>query len=666
MNRNIILSLAAFITLSANAINVTCDVPGTLSTLVANPATETSLTVGGHIDARDFLFIAEQMPKLSTLNLSNAKIEAYSSDKPVFANLTDYATDEVPTMALACKTALTSVTLPASATRIGEGAFAGCTKISSLTLPAALEQLGDYAFAGCTSLRQANFYPAIRVIGKGAFKNCTELTKSGVSSTPANLVEICDEAFMGCKKLTSFTFNGKIGSIGNEAFAYSGMQTVTLYENQALTSLGDFAYCGAPLQTANFPSSVVTIGKGMLMYTPLNTVTLPQRVTLLPDYLLAGDDAVTRLTLGNDIQTIGEAAFYEMSGITQLTLPASLQHIGANAMAGMTGLERISIKATAVPTLGEDVWLAVDQPSVTLAVPQQAISQYQAAEQWKRFIIEADGIPGDIDHNGIVDVGDLSLIIDYMVGLSPTPFDFAAADLTGDNIIDVSDMNLLLNIILSTTNASPVVPEPNTDDILFIDDFTIDDGETRTIEVRLNNSVDYDALQGVIHLPEGLTAVEGSLKTTQRSEGHTIAALNDNGDITILLYSMLSDALTGEPGDAVLTLQVKAGQSLDEAATVTIDHVAMAGNGVLNYAMPTQALVSRTSALRDVTTQDKVYASGGTLYIIASDGGMADIVAANGMTQTIGVNAGMNTYDRLNPGLYIIRLAGKSHKVVIR
>ncbi|MBR6284660.1 MAG: dockerin type I repeat-containing protein [Muribaculaceae bacterium] len=55
------------------------------------------------------------------------------------------------------------------------------------------------------------------------------------------------------------------------------------------------------------------------------------------------------------------------------------------------------------------------------------------------------GVPGDVDGSGNVDVDDLNLIINMMLGKADkTP----AGDVTGDGNVDVDDMNAIINIML--------------------------------------------------------------------------------------------------------------------------------------------------------------------------------------------------------------------------
>jgi hypothetical protein len=49
------------------------------------------------------------------------------------------------------------VTIPASVTSIGSGAFYGCSGLTSVTIPASVTSIGDGAFDGCSELTSAVF-----------------------------------------------------------------------------------------------------------------------------------------------------------------------------------------------------------------------------------------------------------------------------------------------------------------------------------------------------------------------------------------------------------------------------------------------------------------------------------------------------------------------------
>ncbi|HOW26004.1 MAG TPA: dockerin type I repeat-containing protein [Bacteroidales bacterium] len=57
-------------------------------------------------------------------------------------------------------------------------------------------------------------------------------------------------------------------------------------------------------------------------------------------------------------------------------------------------------------------------------------------------------VPGDANCDGIVNVLDIITIVNYIMGLNPSPFCFANADTNGDTAISVLDLIITVNIIM--------------------------------------------------------------------------------------------------------------------------------------------------------------------------------------------------------------------------
>jgi len=55
---------------------------------------------------------------------------------------------------------------------------------------------------------------------------------------------------------------------------------------------------------------------------------------------------------------------------------------------------------------------------------------------------------GDANGDGVVDITDVTAIIDYVLGSGSEPFIFANADINGDGTIDVTDVTMVIDIIL--------------------------------------------------------------------------------------------------------------------------------------------------------------------------------------------------------------------------
>ena len=55
---------------------------------------------------------------------------------------------------------------------------------------------------------------------------------------------------------------------------------------------------------------------------------------------------------------------------------------------------------------------------------------------------------GDINGDGVMSIGDVTTLVDYLLGTNPQPCNLNAADVNGDNAIDISDVSSLIDLML--------------------------------------------------------------------------------------------------------------------------------------------------------------------------------------------------------------------------
>jgi hypothetical protein len=115
----------------------------------------TSVTVPGSLgDGYEFFQVFESYPTNATIANGVTSIESY-----VFSG-----------------TSLTSVTIPASVTNIGEGAFEQCEELTTITMPNGLTSIGADAFEYCSSLISVTIPASVTNIGAYAFYYMVDLT----------------------------------------------------------------------------------------------------------------------------------------------------------------------------------------------------------------------------------------------------------------------------------------------------------------------------------------------------------------------------------------------------------------------------------------------------------------------------------------------------------
>ena len=112
-------------------------------------------------------------------------------------------------------------------------------------------------------------------------------------------------------------------------------------------------------------------------------------------------------------------------------------------------------------------------------------------------------------------------------------------------------------------------------DRLYIEDFTIAPGETRTVNIMLDNEIAYTAFQADIYMPAGLTIEmeDGDYifdLTERKSRDHMIASQPQaDGAIRVISYSNGINPFKGNSG-ALVTFNVTAATDFTGPATIAL------------------------------------------------------------------------------------------------
>ena len=207
----------------------------------------------------------------------------------------------------------------------------------------------------------------VTTIGGGAFQDCTGLTSV---SLPNSVTTIGNWAFLRCTGLTSVTVPNSVATIGDGAFsgctALMGIEVEAL--NPAYSSLDGvlftkhrttlLEYPGGKAGIYTLPNSVINIGEAAFYdCTGLTSVTLPTSVTTIGSVAFHRCTGLTSVTLPNSLTTIEVYAFTGCTGLTNVTIPDSVTTIGDGAFAACTGLTSVSIP-DGVTTIGNGPFAA--------------------------------------------------------------------------------------------------------------------------------------------------------------------------------------------------------------------------------------------------------------------------------------------------------------------
>lgn len=261
--------------------------------------------------------------------------------------------------------------------------------VMSLNIRATVTEIYDYAFEG-SNVSGVKVPASVQKIGKGAFKNSklSEIAFSGSSAVK----EIAEEAFRG-SRLLKISLPDSVEAIGNYAFSQTPLEKIVLGENvgsigayafqscerlaevtipQSVTEIGSYAFrsCSA-LKNVEIPA-VQTMGVGVFVDAyALESVKFGANAATAGTYTFIGctslkeiefggetteigaslfdtrssyggtrRNSLEKVTLGEKVKAIGDAAFYACSSLKEIDL-SGVEKIGTLAFYNCNSLKNI-------------------------------------------------------------------------------------------------------------------------------------------------------------------------------------------------------------------------------------------------------------------------------------------------------------------------------------
>ena len=185
---------------------------------------------------------------------------------------------------------------------------------------------------------------------------------------------------------------------------------------------------------------------------------------------------------------------------------------------------------------------------------------------------------GDANNSSTVTITDAVATARYLQGLEPDPFVLGAADIDRDGDITATDATLIADQVLTSTDNDVTAAAQPVDDRFYIEDITINGGETQMLSIQLDNAQQYTAFQMDIKLPAGLTVEhEGDDYyfdlTSRKGRDHTIEShMRPDGTIRVVAYSLGVKPISGTNGSLV-TFNVIADNGFKGAATIEMKNI---------------------------------------------------------------------------------------------
>lgn len=247
--------------------------------------------------------------------------------------------------------------------------------LETITIPNSVISIGNRAFSGCYGLREVTISENVTNIGNNVFQYCYNLTTvnwnakkcADFNGSPFNDIayQIRDFNFgneveyipanlcQGLSNVASFNIPKIVKEIGANAFKEcTNLASINLPEG--ITTIGESAFFGCSnLKTCNIPNSVTIIGK--YPFRDCNSLTIPlynERI-----FACLPVSYVGYYNIPNSIESIVGGACWGCKNLTSLTIPESVTSMGDYVISGCVALDTLTIlsASSALPLLHWDI-----------------------------------------------------------------------------------------------------------------------------------------------------------------------------------------------------------------------------------------------------------------------------------------------------------------------
>ena len=236
---------------------------------------------------------------------------------------------------------LSQITLPESLTTIEASAF-NKTKLETITIPEKVTAIPSGCFSLCENLREVILPNTLTTISQNAFEDCPILESINI---PSSLENIEKRAFYNCKNLklsNTLRFPDSMKEIGDEAFYYCtnlGINQLIFPGNMENANIGGFIHSTVDHVIVEEGVKKVTLTRNKY----IKSITLPKTVSKLVGFLDAVELESFVIDEDAPLTEIGDYTFYKCTKLKSFICPKSVTKIGRIAFSECTALETVKL-----------------------------------------------------------------------------------------------------------------------------------------------------------------------------------------------------------------------------------------------------------------------------------------------------------------------------------
>ena len=415
---------------------------------------------------------------------------------------------------------LEGIVLPSTLTRIGNRAFYYCKKLTGhLAIPEGVTEVATYAFYKCTGLTAISLPSTISTMGSCAFRECSNVTwVSCYAVTPPSIDSRMFGKFSGC------TLMVPIASVDTYKAAANWKKFDPIIR-ESIVSVEDVT-----ILTGNRGTARISLDNGTNVYTGCQfNITLPEGTDLVKQ-----THGGYEYTISNRFSGTPSVQITPQDDGSYMILIYSMNNTTINGSEGE--LISLPIKANTDLSIGS-------YPGTITNVTFNNPDNTSAYLHDVTFNITVPSfVLGDVNHDRTVNITDVMMTVNHVVGQTPAGFHVENADVNGDHVINISDIMAIVNLVVNATsaNAPAHAREAMTDAISLMP-------TNQGYAVSLQNTEPYTALQMDIQMDDDSPLTAHLMDN--RSDGHSIVCSDlGNGHHRIVIYSFNGYAIKGNDG----------------------------------------------------------------------------------------------------------------------
>ena len=232
--------------------------------------------------------------------------------------------------------------IPDSVEEIDNSAFDSCAQLTEVVIPDSVKTIGNAAFCNCDLLERVSIPSGVTELDVQVFAFCKSLAEINLSE---GLTYISDDAFQDCYALTSITIPASVTHLGDTIFSeYEGGKTVDVF--RTCVNLMEINVAADNPTYASLDGVLFDKDATILIYYPAGRqgdYVIPDTVTAIGPNAFEAADELFRVTIPQGVTAIERSTFSGCSGLIEITIPEGVTAIGKYAFYGCRDLPKLTI-----------------------------------------------------------------------------------------------------------------------------------------------------------------------------------------------------------------------------------------------------------------------------------------------------------------------------------